>query len=348
MLKSKLQIGSVEFHIADLLNYHSLDLVAVLLILFRTLFDGLICAGQSLLHHALWLNGLLLALVTYLPGLLLAVLRVAILLGLLGTSLHLKLADFLWLEMAVLLFHREGKDVRELLAIPMNVSLANFHLDLSGNVVAILLWFPSADNFLLSISIRLGGLLAPTVELHRVSTGDIIDNLLLHVAVRRLNIAALVIVLCGGINLVGCVTDAIFAREASLYLVRFFESFVVNGFHEITNQFINIEANTLDVSFNYASAILEELGLANFLVLGPASLLFVWLALVLKHHLFNFMTVRILVHSIASNISLPDIRIVFLNGRWRRIFLRNFWRSTKDSKHNTAKQDDTLHETHNS
>merc|ERR1719147_63921 len=211
MLKIKLQIGSVEFHIADLLNYHSLDLVAVLLILFRTLFNWLICTGQSLLHRALWLDRLLLALVTYLPGLLLAVLRVAILLGLLGTSLHLKLADFLWLKMAVLLFHRERKDIRELLAVSVNISLANFHLDLSGNVVAILLWFPCADNFLLSIPIRLGGLLAPTVELHCICAGDIIDDLLLHVAVRRFDIAALVIVFGGGIYLVGSVTYAILA-----------------------------------------------------------------------------------------------------------------------------------------
>jgi len=329
MLKSKLQIGSVEFHIADLLNYHSLDLVAVLLILFRTLFDGLICAGQSLLHHALWLNGLLLALVTYLPGLLLAVLRVAILLCFLRASLHFKFADFLRLEMAVLFFHREGEDVRELLAIPVNIGLANFHLDLSGNVVAILLWFPCADNFLLSISIRLGGLLAPTVELHCVSAGDIIDNLFLHVAVRRFDIAALVIVLGGGVYLVGSVTDAILACEASLDLVRFLESFVMNSFDQIANQFINIKANTLNISFDDASTILEKLGLTNLLVLGPTSLLFVRLALILKHYLFNLVTVRILIHSITSDISLSNIRVIFLYGRRRWIFLRNFWRCTK-------------------
>jgi len=289
----------------------------------------LVCTGQSLLHRALWLDRLLFALVTDLSWLLLAVLRVAVLLGLLWTSLHFKLTYLLWLEVTVLFFHREGEGVGKLLTIPVNIGLAYFHLDLSGNVVAILLGFPCTDYLLLSISIWLSGLLAPTVELHSISAGDIIDDLLLHIAVRRLNIAALVIVLCGGINLVGCVTDAIFAREASLYLVRFFESFVMNGFHEIANQFIDIEANTLYVSFYDASAILEELGLANFLVLGPASLLFVWLALVFKHHFFNLVTVRILIHSIASNIGLSNIRVVFLNGRRRWVFLRNFWRSTK-------------------
>merc|ERR1711942_628973 len=100
--------------------------------------------------------------------------------------------------MAVLFFYREGEDIRELLAIPMNVSLAYFHLDLSRNVVAILLGFPCADNFLLSITIILRGLLAPTVELHCVGAGYIVDNFLLHVTVRRLNITALVIVLGGG------------------------------------------------------------------------------------------------------------------------------------------------------
>jgi len=327
----KLQVGNVKLHITDLFNYHSLDLVAVLLILFSTLFNWLVCTGQSLLHHALWLDRLLLALVTDLSRLLLAVLRVAVLLSFLGTSLHLKFAYFLWLEVAILFFHREGEEVGELLAIPMNISLAYFHLNLSGNVVAVLLWFPCADNLLLSISIILCGLLAPTVELNSVGAGDIIDDLLLHVAVRSLDITALVIVLRGGVYLVRGVTDAILAREASLYLVGFFKSFVVNGFYKIANQFINIEANTFDVGFDDAGAVFEELGLTNLLVLGPASLLLVWLTLILKHHLFNLMTVWILIHSIASNIGLSDIGIIFLSGRRRRVLLRNCWRSTKDT-----------------
>merc|ERR1719334_3001308 len=216
-----LQIGGVELHIADLLNYHSLDLVAVLFIFFRTLFNWLISTGQSLLHGALRLNRLLLALVTNLSGLFLAVFRVAVLLGFLGASLHLKLAYFLWLEVTVLFFHGEGKNIRKLLAVPVDVSLAYLNLDLSGNVVAILLGFPSADNLLLSITIILRGLLTPTVELHCVGAGYIVNDLLLRVAVRRLNITALVIILGGGIYLVGCVTDPILAREASLNLVSF-------------------------------------------------------------------------------------------------------------------------------
>jgi len=339
MLKRRLQIGSVEFHIADFLNYHFLYLVAVLLILFRTFFNRLICTGQSFLHRALWLDGLLLALVTDLSWLLLAVLRVTVLLGLLGTSLHLKLADFFWLEMTVLFFHGEGEDIRELLAIPMNISLAYFHLDLSRNVVAILLGFPCADNLLLSIPIRLRGLLAPTVELDSVGAGYIIYDFLLHVTVGRLDITALIIILRGGVYLVCGVTDAILAREASLYLVCFFKSFVVNGFHKIANQFIYVEANTFDVGFDDASAIFEELGLTNLLILGPASLLLVWLALILKYNLLNLVTVWISIYSITIDIGLSDIRIVFLSGRRRRILLRNYWRSTKDTKSKTAKDD---------
>merc|ERR1719347_486604 len=87
-------------------------------------------------------QSLLLALVTDLPWLLLAVLGVAVLLSFLGTSLHLKLADLLRLEMAVLLLDREGEDVGELLAISVNISLAHFHLDLSWDIVAILSGFP--------------------------------------------------------------------------------------------------------------------------------------------------------------------------------------------------------------
>merc|ERR1719300_1681480 len=176
----------------------------------------------------------------------------------------------------------------------MHIGLTYFHLNLSRDVVAILLRFPCADNLLLSISIRLRGLLAPTVELHSVSAGDIVYDLLLHVAIRRLDITALIVILRGGVYLVCGVTDAILAREASLYLVCFLKSFVVNGFNKIANQFINIEANTLDVGFYDASAIFKELGLTNLLVLGPASLLLIWLALIFKHNLINLMAVWIL------------------------------------------------------
>merc|ERR1719342_1538539 len=103
----------------------------------------------------------------------------------------------------------------------------------------------------------------------------------------RFDMSALVIIFGCGIYLVGSVTDPILASEASLNLVSFFESFVVNSFNQIANQFINIKTNTLDVGFDNSSAILEKLGLANFLVLGPASLLLVWLALVLKYHLLT-------------------------------------------------------------
>merc|ERR1719167_26139 len=326
-----LQIVTVELQITDLLNYHSLDLMAVLLILLSTLFDWLISTGQSLLHGALWLDRLLLALVTDFSGLLLAIFGVAVLLSFLGPSLHLKFADFLRLEMTVLFFHRKWEDIREFLTIPMHVGLTYFHLNLSRDVIAILLGFPCADNLLLSIPIRLRGLLAPTVELDSVGAGDIIYDLLLHVAIRRLDITALIVILRGGVYLVCGVTDAILTREASLYLVCFLKSFVVDGFHKIANQFINIEANALDVSFDDASAIFKELRLTNLLVLGPASLLLVWLALILKHNLFNFMTVWILVNSITSNIGLSNIRIVFLSGRRCRVLLRNCWRSTKNT-----------------
>ena len=109
------------------------------------------------------------------------------------------------------------------------------------------------------------GLLAFTVEFNRVCAGDIIDDLLLHVAVGRLHITALVIVFGGGVYLVGSVTDAIFASEASLHLISFFERFVVNSFHKITNQFIYIKANAFDVGYDNSCAILEELGLTNLL-----------------------------------------------------------------------------------
>merc|ERR1719260_294390 len=102
----------------------------------------LVGADQPLLGVAQGLDRLLLTLITDLPGLLLAVLGVAVFLGLLGASLHLKFADLLGLEVAVLFLHGEGENVGELLAVPVNISLAHLDLDFSGDVVAILLWFP--------------------------------------------------------------------------------------------------------------------------------------------------------------------------------------------------------------
>ena len=105
--------------------------MAVLLLLVPALLlTGHVETLKTLLHVAHRLEGLLLTLVTDLPGLLLAVLGVAVLLGLLGASLHFKLAYLLRLEVAVLFLHGEGEDIGELLTVPVHISLAHFHLDL--------------------------------------------------------------------------------------------------------------------------------------------------------------------------------------------------------------------------
>ena len=63
----------------------------------------LVSADQPFLGALQWLGACLLPLVADLSELLLAVLGAAVLLGLLGTSLHLKLVDFLqYLSMAVI------------------------------------------------------------------------------------------------------------------------------------------------------------------------------------------------------------------------------------------------------
>ena len=105
--------------------------MAVLLIVVPALLLWHVNALQPLLLNTIWLEGLLLALVADLPWLLLAVLSVAVLLSLLGASLHLEFTDLLWLKVAVLLLDREGEDVGELLAVSVNISLAHFYLDLN-------------------------------------------------------------------------------------------------------------------------------------------------------------------------------------------------------------------------
>merc|ERR1711875_114648 len=154
----KLQVPGVEFHITNFFENNLLDLVAVLLVLIPASLLGLVGADQPVLHNTYWHQRLLLALVTDLPGLLLAVLGVAVLLSLLWTSLHLQLTDLLWFEVAVLLLHWKWEDVGELLTIPVHVSLADLDLDLSRDIVTILSGFPAADHTLGSIAIILGGL----------------------------------------------------------------------------------------------------------------------------------------------------------------------------------------------
>ena len=104
--------------------------MTVLLDLCAALFLGEINTFHPLLIDTVRFQGLLLALVADLPGLLLAVLGVAVLLDFLRASLHFKLADLLWLKVAILLLNWEGKDVGELLAVPVDISLAHLHLDL--------------------------------------------------------------------------------------------------------------------------------------------------------------------------------------------------------------------------
>merc|ERR1719481_1826465 len=164
LLFHNLQIRSIELHIAFFYQLNPLHLVTVLLVLVSTLLLGRIHTFQPLLHLAYRPKRLLLALIADLPWLLLTVLGIAVLFSLLGTSLHLELADLLWFEMTVLLFDRERKDVGELLAVSVHVSFAHLHLDLSWDVVAVLGWFSCADHALRTIAIILGALVPLTIE----------------------------------------------------------------------------------------------------------------------------------------------------------------------------------------
>merc|ERR1711954_421410 len=109
----------------------------------------------SALGVAQRLGAFLLALVTDLSGLLLAVLDVIVLLSFLGTGLHLILADLLRLEMAFLLLKCEGKDIGELLVISVHVGLAHLNLGLSRDVVTVLDWLPVVHHTLWPMSIVL-------------------------------------------------------------------------------------------------------------------------------------------------------------------------------------------------
>merc|ERR1719244_1301491 len=216
-------MSRIELHVTDFLEFDLLNLVAVLLVLVHACFLRLVGTDQSFLLLAHWLDGFLLALVADLPGLLLAVLGVAVLLRLLGACLHFQFADFLRLEMAVLLFNREGDDVATLCRLPLT------------------------DNSLRSITIVLGTLIPLAVELYGVCTGHVVDNLLLHVAVGGLDIGALVVVLGGHVDLVGGVAHSVLPREAPLDLVSLLECLVVYGLHQIADKLVHVKTNPLDL-----------------------------------------------------------------------------------------------------
>merc|ERR1719347_318736 len=255
----KLQIPGVEFHITNFLKNDLLNLVAVLLVLVPAGLLRLVGADQPVLHNTDWLQRLLLALVTDLPGLLLAVLGVAVLLSLLGASLHLKFTDLLGLKVAILLLNREGEDIGELLAVPVHVSLANLHLDLSRNVVTILSRLSAADHTLGSIAIVLGGLVPLAVEFHGVGAGNVIDYLFLHVAIRGFHVSALIVILGSHVDLTGGVAHPVLASEAPLHLVGLLKGLVVDGLNQVAHQLVHIKAHTLNVGFNNTSAVIEGL-----------------------------------------------------------------------------------------
>merc|ERR1739838_124647 len=225
------QIRSIELHIAHLFHNNFLHLVAVLLSLVLALLHWFVDACQALLHVTEGLDGLLLALVADFPRLLLAVLGVAVLLGLLWTSLHLQLTNLLGLEVAVLLLYWEGEDVGELFAVPVDIGLAYLDLDLSRNVITFLLRGPRTHNLLLSISVILCCLLPLAVELDCIGAGDIVDRFFLHVAIGSLRVAALVVVLGGGVNVVSGVAHPVLPSKAPLDLVSLLERLVVDSLH---------------------------------------------------------------------------------------------------------------------
>ena len=180
-----------------------------------------------------------------------------------------------------------------------------------------------ARNLLLSISVIVGRLDTSAVKLDSVGAGDIIDDLLLHVAVWCLYIAALVVILGGGVDLVGGVTDPILASEALLDLVSLLKSLVVDGLNQAAHQLVHIEANSLNVSLNDPSAIFVQHNFVMLIVLGVASLLNVMLILVHEDGLLYLVTVGVLVDTITSDIGLPNLWFIMLS--WSRSRVRS-WR----------------------
>jgi len=199
--------------------------VAVFLRFVPAFFNWVVDTFEPLLHLADRPERLLLALIANFPRLFLAILRVAVFLGLLWACLHLQLADLLRFEVTILFFYWEREDIGELLAIPVDIGLANLDLNLSWNVVTILGGLSCANNSLRTVTIILGAFVTLTVEFYRIRTSYVVDDLLLHVAIRRLHICALIIILGCHVDLVGCIANSIFTGETPLNLIGLFQRF---------------------------------------------------------------------------------------------------------------------------
>merc|ERR1719334_1339401 len=282
----------------------------------------LVSALQAVLSLTHFSQVFLLALIADLPGLFLTVLGVAVLLCLLWSSLHFELANFLWLEVTILLFHGEGKDVREFLAVSVNIGFAHFNLNLARNVVAVLSWLPITDHSLWPIPIVFGILVPLAIKFYGVGTCNVIDNFLLHKAIERLNIGALVIILGRHVDLIGSIAHPVLASEASLNLISLLQCLVMNGFNQVTHQFIYIKANTFNVCLNDPSAVFVRLRLTFLAILGPTSSLGVIFTLILEHNLLDHVAIGILVNTITTYISLPYIRVILLGRSGCRILRR--------------------------
>merc|ERR1712150_354271 len=136
LISHNLEIVGGELVVADLHLGLDLLLVAVLLGLLHALLLGLVGALQAGLLLAARHDLLNLAGLADVPGHGLAVLAVAVPLGLLVPRAPLQLAHFLGLEVAVLSLLGLGVLVGHLLAEPAVVGLADLSPHLSGSLVA--------------------------------------------------------------------------------------------------------------------------------------------------------------------------------------------------------------------
>ena len=67
----------------------------------------------------------------------------------------------------------------------------------------------------------------------------------------------------------------------------------------LETQLVDIESDPFNVRLYDTSTVLVHDGLANLLILCPASLLLVWLALIVKYHLLHLVAVRVFVDVIS-------------------------------------------------
>merc|ERR1719452_467888 len=318
-LFKSLKVVGGELVVADLHLGLDLLLVAVLLGLLHALLLGHVGARQAGLLLAAWHDLLDLAGLADVPGHGLAVLAVAVPLGLLVPRPLLQLAHLLGLEVAVLPLLGLGVLVGHLLAVSAVLGLAHLGPHLSGGLVAALPGdLLAGGEHAVALHTQLGGLLLLAVEVEGFLARDVHDGGHLVHAHGGLQVGALGVIPAGLADHIAGVAEALLHHGAQLHAELLHDRVELHLLLEAADELGDVEAAPVLLSLDDAGAVPEGDLPAILLGLGDADLLHVGLAHVLVLHLVHHgapgRLPAVVAHNLAVVVSDVDLLAIEVGG----------------------------------